>query len=68
MQTSSKVTKLSLLLLAIAGGGYFALFSSLDLPFNLQNYLILVPVQLGTAAYFLWFRPSKRKLPTDWPE
>jgi hypothetical protein len=46
----------STIALALLGGGYFSAFSQLDLPMGLENYLILVPVQLGFLAYFLVFR------------
>jgi hypothetical protein len=53
-KTALKAT--GLLGLATLGAGYFGAFSQLDLPFNAENYLILVPVQVGVLAYFFLFR------------
>jgi hypothetical protein len=56
-KTALKAT--GLLGLATLGAGYFGAFSQLDLPFNAENYLILVPVQVGVLAYFFLFRKPK---------
>jgi hypothetical protein len=43
----------SIALFTLLGAGYFSAFSSLEIPFLLRNYLILVPVQVGVLIY-LW--------------
>jgi hypothetical protein len=60
-KTALKAT--GLLGLATLGAGYFGAFSQLDLPFNAENYLILVPVQVGVLAYFFLFRKPKPDQP-----
>jgi hypothetical protein len=63
-KTALKAT--GLLGLATLGAGYFGAFSQLDLPFNAENYLILVPVQVGVLAYFFLFRkPTRNQPPAD---
>jgi hypothetical protein len=63
-KTALKAT--GLLGLATLGAGYFGAFSQLDLPFNAENYLILVPVQVGVLAYFFLFRkPTPNPPPAD---
>jgi hypothetical protein len=52
--------------LSLLGSAYFTTFSQMDLPMGLENYLILVPVQLGVLSYFFVFRkPSAHQLPID---
>jgi hypothetical protein len=54
-----KVTpaKLALVIgLGTLGAGYSSTFGSLDLPFHLENYLVLVPIQMGSLIYLFGFR------------
>jgi hypothetical protein len=50
--------------LAALGAGYFGGFSQLNLPFNFENYLMLVPIQLGVLVYF-FLQPTPHKLPEE---
>lgn len=50
-------TKLAVMIgLGTLGAGYSSSFGNLDLPFHLENYLVLVPVQLGVLIYLFGFR------------
>jgi hypothetical protein len=42
--------------LGTVGAGYVSTFGSMDLPFHLENYLVVVPVQLGALVYLFGFR------------
>jgi hypothetical protein len=55
---------IGLLGLATLSAGYFGTFSQLDLPFNAENYLMLVPVQVGVLAYLFLFRKPTPNPPT----
>lgn len=46
--------KLTLMLLLLAGAGYFALFSQLEIPGLLKNYVALMPIQAGALLYMLF--------------
>ncbi len=49
-----KSKKLLLALLAIAGGSYFAAYSSLDQHFLASTGLVIVPLQVGACLYLLY--------------
>ena len=42
--------------LGTLGAGYISTFGSMDLPFHLENYLVVVPIQLGALVYLFGFR------------
>jgi hypothetical protein len=42
--------------LGTVGAAYISAFGSMDLPFHLENYLVVVPIQLGALVYFFGFR------------
>jgi len=50
-------------LFALLGLGYFGAFSWIDLNPVVQNYLALLPVQIGVLIYLLWWRRSQASLP-----
>ena len=42
--------------LGTVGAGYVSTFGNMDLPFHLENYLVVVPIQLGALVYLFGFR------------
>jgi hypothetical protein len=57
-----------LLMLALAGAGYFGVLSQISVYPSLRGYLTLVPVQLGALVYCFLIAPKKRLNTPDIPE
>ncbi|MCU0570132.1 MAG: hypothetical protein MUF49_26610 [Oculatellaceae cyanobacterium Prado106] len=55
---------LALILFALAGAGYFDVFSQISAEPFLKGYLAVVPIQVGVLLYFFWtgrLTPSSKK-------
>jgi hypothetical protein len=66
---SKNVRIMGLILLTLLGAGYFTAFSNLEVPLPwFRAIAALVPVQLGTLAYFWYryrFKPEKAQTSLD---
>lgn len=46
--------------LAALGCGYFTTFNQFEMPFLMQGYLFLFPIQVGTLVYFFWWQKRSK--------
>jgi hypothetical protein len=49
-----KQNALAFIFFALAGTGYFSIFSQMDADAWIKGYAALMPIQVGVLVYFFW--------------